>query len=281
MMTLPTDWEEIIQKALLEDKFKDDITTNAIVSEDISTTAKIFSREKGIIAGLALVKKIFTYPPSDVVFKNLVEDGDQVTLDQEIAELHGNARVIITRERVALNFLQHLSGIATYTQKFVDLANQVKILDTRKTIPTLRELQKYAVRLGGGVNHRMNLSEMILIKDNHIALAGSITNAVKKVRMQSDKPIEVETKTLDEVKEAIKLDPDRIMLDNMDVEKIEKALELIDNKIEVEVSGTVGLEDITRLAKLRIHYISIGRLTHSAPALDISLEILLLEKNKK
>jgi nicotinate-nucleotide pyrophosphorylase (carboxylating) len=280
MMKLPVGWENTIQKALLEDRVEEDITTNAIVSDDTNTVAKIISRDDGIIAGLALVEKIFTFPPSNVDFKGLVKDGDQVSCDQEIAELHGNAKVIITRERVALNFLQHLAGIATYTRRFVEKAGNVKILDTRKTLPSLRELQKYAVRVGGGYNHRMNLSEMALIKDNHIAVAGSITKAIQKVRKHSNKQIEVETKTLDEVQEAIKLKPDRIMLDNMNVEQIEKALKIIKNQVEVEVSGTVDLNDLDKLAKLKIDYISIGRLTHSAPALDVSMEIYLHSKTK-
>jgi len=273
-MNLPFEWKEIVRNALLEDAFTEDITTLSVIPEDITVEAKIFSRSKGVIAGLPIAAEVFSIPPSNVVFNPLVEEGEIVSHDQAIVDLQGAARVILTRERVALNFLQHLSGIATLTRKFVKQAKSVRVVDTRKTVPNLRSLQKYAVRIGGGSNHRMNLSDMVLIKDNHIMVAGSIANAIQKVREKNHKPIEVEVKSLQEVEEAVRLKPERIMLDNMDLSTMKKALKIINNQTQVEVSGNINLKNINEISNLPVDYVSIGQLTHSAPALDISLEIL-------
>ncbi len=278
-MKLSVEWKRMIEEALKEDRCEYDITSSSIIPPGVKARAALFSRDKGVLAGLNLAAGVFTFPPSDIIFTPLLQDGNEVKKDQEIAYVEGSANTIITRERVALNFLQHLSGIATLTQEFVKRARNVKILDTRKTIPTLRSLQKYAVRMGGGFNHRMNLSEMVLIKDNHIAVAGNITQAIRDARKNTDKPIEVEVKSISELKEALKLKPDRIMLDNMDMNLIRQAIEIINGRTEVEISGNVSLQNIGDLADLKINYISVGRLTHSAPALDISLEILHVQRS--
>lgn len=277
-MKIMDEYWDIIERALIEDCYDEDITTNAIVPSSYRAKGVIYAKEDGIIAGLDVAKAVFSYKASDIDFKYLARDGDRVHKDQGIAEINGNARVILTRERVALNFLQHLSGIATTVAKYVRAAGNTKILDTRKTTPGLRRLEKYAVRVGGGHNHRMNLKEMILIKDNHIEIVGSIKKAVSLARKVSNTEIEVETKTLKEVREAVEAKPNRIMLDNMPVEMMEEAMNIIKNEIEVEASGSMTLERIPEVAKLKVDYISVGALTHSTKALDMSLEILEIYK---
>ncbi|MFQ5711041.1 MAG: carboxylating nicotinate-nucleotide diphosphorylase [Candidatus Geothermarchaeales archaeon] len=268
------EYGDIIERALIEDRCDEDITTNAIVPASYKARGVIYAKEDGIIAGLDVAKAVFGYEAPDINFEYLARDGDRVSKGQGVAEIDGSARIILTRERVALNFLQHLSGIATTVNKYVRAAGKTKILDTRKTTPGLRRLEKYAVRVGGGHNHRMDLREMILIKDNHIAIVGNIKKAVALARKTSDRKIEVETKTLEEVREAVEAKPDRIMLDNMPLETMKDAMKIIKNEIEVEASGGMSLERIPEVAKLNVDYISVGALTHSVKALDISLEIL-------
>lgn len=267
---------EIIGIALNEDRCGEDITTNALIPENSKTKGAIYTGESGVIAGLQVARDVFRYDDSDVTFAPLVRDGAHVHSGQRLAKVEGDARVILSRERVALNFLQHLSGIATATNTYVKKAGKTKILDTRKTTPGLRELEKYAVRIGGGYNHRLNLAEMDMIKDNHIAFIGSIKKAVKLARGYSHKKIEVETKTINEVLEAVEAKPDRIMLDNMPLNEMKKAIEIIrsaNTRIEIEVSGGVTLKNIAEIAKLEPDYASCGALTHSVKALEMSLEL--------
>ncbi|MHA1916687.1 MAG: carboxylating nicotinate-nucleotide diphosphorylase [Candidatus Ranarchaeia archaeon] len=268
----------IIKRALEEDKVENDITTLSIVSENSISEAHIISRERGIVVGVDVVKAVFKHPPSNIEIESFVTDGSEVEKNEILFSIKGKTRTIISRERIALNFLQRLSGIATLTNQYVKKVKGIQILDTRKTTPTLRSLEKYAVKMGGGSNHRFDLNEMVLIKDNHIEIAGSIKKAIELVRKQTDKKIEVETKTLDEVKEAIEMKPDIIMLDNMDLKEIKQALILIDNKIKVELSGNVSLDSLDELGELTVDYISVGKLTHSPSALDISLEIINVKK---
>ena len=268
--------DEIIEMALKEDRYDEDLTTNALIPEGARARGVLYAKESGVIVGLEVARDVFCYGGSNVFFRPLVQDGDSVRSGQKIAEVEGDARVILSRERVALNFLQHLSGIATTTHRYVVKAGKTKILDTRKTTPGLRKLEKYAVRMGGGYNHRLNLAQMILIKDNHIALVGSIMEAVKRARANSDKMIEVETKTIEQVKEAVRVKPDRIMLDNMPLSEMKKAVKIIrssSSTIEIEASGGVTMEAIPKITELGLDYVSCGALTHSVKALDISLEL--------
>lgn len=268
--------DNIIEIALKEDRYDEDITTNALIADGTTARGVLYAKESGVIAGLDVARDVFGYGGSNVSFRPLVQDGDSVHSGQKIAQIEGDARAILSRERVALNFLQHLSGIATTTHKYVAKAGKTKILDTRKTIPGLRELEKYAVRMGGGYNHRLNLAQMILIKDNHMALVGSITEAVKRARANSDKMIEVETKTIEQVKEAVRVKPNRVMLDNMNRDKMKKAVKIIrssSNTIEIEASGGITAKTIPKIRKLWLDYVSCGSLTHSVKALDISLEL--------
>ena len=268
--------DEIIETALKEDRYDEDLTTNALIPEGARARGVLYAKESGVIVGLEVARDVFCYGGSNVFFRPLVQDGDSVRSGQKIAEVEGDARAILSRERVALNFLQHLSGIATTTHRYVVKAGKTKILDTRKTTPGLRKLEKYAVRMGGGYNHRLNLAQMILIKDNHIALVGSIMEAVKRARANSDKMIEVETKTIEQVKEAVRVKPDRIMLDNMSLSEMKKAVKIIrssSSTIEIEASGGVTMEAIPKITELGLDYVSCGALTHSVNALDISLEL--------
>ena len=268
-----------IKQALKEDIGKKDITTDLIVARSTLARAEIIAKEKGIIAGINIAGQVFNELDKNILFKKKAKDGDFVKKGEVIAELYWRARAILTAERVALNFLQRLSGIATLTSKFVRLARGVKILDTRKTTPYLRELEKYAVRTGGGYNHRFNLNEAILIKDNHLIICG-IRKAIEKAR-KSNKKIEVEVKNLEEVKEALKFGADVLLLDNIKINEIKKAVKLVRKKSKktmIEVSGGVNLKNIRHIAKTGVDFISIGALTHSANALDISLEIVEVKK---
>jgi len=268
---------EIIENALKEDIGFSDITTDSIVPENLNIRAYIIAKEEGIIAGLPVAKEVFKFLDEEVNFSQKVSDGERVERGKIIAEIYGKARAILSGERVALNFLQRLSGIATFTNYCVSLAKpyNVKILDTRKTTPMLRILEKYAVKVGGGENHRFALYDMVLIKDNHIRIAGGITEAVRRVREKVPPfyKIEVETENLEQVREALENKVDIIMLDNMDIETIKKAVEIINGKVLIEVSGNIKPEDIKVIAPLGINFISMGKLTHSVKSLDISLEI--------
>lgn len=269
---------EIINEALKEDISKGDITSNAVIPKSTAVKAEIIAKQKGIIAGLDVAKTVFREVDNKIVFIKKVNDGEFVKKGKIIAELRGNTRAILSSERVALNFLQRLSGIATLTYEFVKLAGNVKILDTRKTTPLLRELEKYAVRVGGGYNHRFNLNDAVLIKDNHIAIAGSVSKVVMLAR-KTGKKIEVEAKNIKEVKEALDAHADTLLLDNMNLREIKKAVELARGKAKIEVSGGVNLKNIRKIANVNVDFISIGALTHSPKAMDISLEVreLLME----
>jgi nicotinate-nucleotide pyrophosphorylase (carboxylating) len=262
--------------ALREDIGKGDITTNSVISADAKTSAKIIVKENGIICGMPIARLVFQSVDKNIKFTDKIKDGNFVKKGTIAAIVSGPARGILTAERTALNFLQRLSGIATFTNKFVKAAGKkARILDTRKTTPGLRVLEKYAVKMGGGCNHRIGLFDAVLIKDNHIAVAGGLKQSVRAAKKKF-KMIEVETSTLGQVKEAVGSGASRIMLDNMGIAEIKKAVQLIrksKSKTEIEVSGGITLKNIRKIAGTGVDYISIGALTHSAPALDISLKV--------
>lgn len=269
---------KIVEEALEEDIGFGDITTESIVPDNFYTKAYIIVKEEGIVAGIPVAEEVFKFLDPSITFSPRVSEGERIEKDRIIIEIYGRAKTILSGERTALNFLQRLSGIATFTNYCVSLAKpyNVKILDTRKTTPLLRVLEKYGVRVGGGENHRFALYDMVLIKDNHIKIAGSITEAVRRVREKISFPykIEVETKDLEQVKEALENKVDIIMLDNMDRESIKRAVEIINKGALIEVSGNIKPEDIKDIAKLGVNFISMGKLTHSVKSLDISLEII-------
>ncbi|OGC83252.1 MAG: nicotinate-nucleotide diphosphorylase (carboxylating) [candidate division Zixibacteria bacterium RBG_16_43_9] len=269
--------QEIVKIALEEDLGKGDITSELIIPEKQKGMGFIIAKEKGIIAGLEVAKSVFKQVDPGLVFKPLVSDGDKVRPNQKVALIRGKAKSILAGERTALNFLQRLSGIATLTGEFVRKirGTKAKILDTRKTTPGLRLLEKYAVKKGGGKNHRQGLYDMILIKDNHIEAAGSISLAIRKaLRNRKGLKIEVETRNLEEIKEALNFKINRIMLDNFRSEDLKKAVKLIrskNKKVEIEASGKVNLKNVRKIALSGVDFISVGALTHSAKALDFSL----------
>ncbi|SMB92388.1 nicotinate-nucleotide pyrophosphorylase [carboxylating] [Desulfonispora thiosulfatigenes DSM 11270] len=270
--------ENIIQNSLKEDIGLGDLTTNSIFLDEEGTG--IFSaKDVGIIAGLPLISQVWHKINPNLKFESYVNDGEEVIIGQKIAIVQGNIRSILTGERVALNFLQRLSGIATLTSKYVEEVKdyKVKVVDTRKTTPGLRVLEKYAVRKGGARNHRLSLDNAVMIKDNHIEGCGSITEAVRRVRsnIPITTKIEVETKNLREVEEALKVGVDIIMLDNMEPKMMEEAVIKIGGLALVEASGGINLKNIKEVAKTGVDIISVGELTHSAKALDISLNIKL------
>jgi len=273
---------QILIDALREDIGEGDITTDTLISSEASfEKARIIANSEGILAGVEIAREIFRLISPQTIFKKWLKDGDIFKQKDILLELEAPARAILKGERVALNFLQRLSGIATLTRKFVDLVSPygVKILDTRKTTPNLRILEKYAVRVGGGVNHRFNLASGVLIKDNHVRVVGSIKKAVELAKQNAPhlSRVEVEVNNLDELNEVINLEVDGIMLDNFDRHHIKKAIQMIRSKAPktfIEISGRVTLENIENIASLRPDFISIGKITHSAPSLDMSLEIL-------
>lgn len=274
----------LIKQAIVEDVGPGDITTQAIISSTQKAKAIVLAKENGIIAGLATAKEVFRQIDGGIKFTPKVKDGARIKKGEIIANLVGPARGILSGERVALNFLQRLCGIATLTNQFVKRVKgaRVKILDTRKTTPGLRVLEKYAVKVGGGENHRMGLYDAILIKDNHIKLAGGIKEAVEGIRRSvaaklalPRKPIEVEAKTISEVKEAIKSRVDRILLDNMNIRTLREAVNLCKKAgIKTEASGGIKLNNVGAVARTGVDYISVGALTHSPKALDISLKVI-------
>jgi len=269
---------DVIRSAIIEDSlFNGDVTTQAIFLKKEIRSFKLIAKENGILCGGEIFADVFKLIDSDCSVELYYNDSDKIMKKDIVGHVKGDIRNILKGERVALNFISHLSGIATNTAKHVAEANgKVKITDTRKTIPGLRALQKYAVKCGGGVNHRFGLYDMVLIKDNHIDGAGGIKNAVKMVRDMWGKEykIEVETRTLDEVKEALEADIDLIMLDNMGLDMTKEALKIINKKIEVEISGNMNIEKISIFSKLEgITSISFGELTHSVKSLDFSLKL--------
>jgi nicotinate-nucleotide pyrophosphorylase (carboxylating) len=268
---------EIIKKSLSEDIGSGDITTNSLIPKEMISKATMVAKADGIIAGMNVAKAVFQQLSTEIEWNPLVQDGDMVKKGELLVEMSGSFRVLLTGERLALNFLQRMSGIATMTGRFVaEVAEfNTRILDTRKTVPGLRVLDKYAVKAGGGENHRIGLYDMVLIKDNHIKVAGSITKAVEQIRSQvpAAMKIEVETTTIDEVMEALQARADIIMLDNMSNETMKKCVELINHRAKVEASGNMNLERVKEVAATGVDYISIGALTHSVSALDISMNI--------
>lgn len=273
--------DQLILMALEEDITNEDVSTNAIIPEDKWGSVQLICKEDGIIAGLEVFKRVFTLLDESSEVELYTKDGDAVKKGQLLGVVHGPVRVLLTGERTALNYLQRMSGIATYTHEIVSLlsGSKTKLLDTRKTTPNMRFFEKYAVKAGGGNNHRYNLSDGIMLKDNHIAAAGSIKKAVEMARDYASfvLKIEVETENLDMVKEAIEAKADIIMLDNMSVEEMKKAIELIDGRALTECSGNVTKENIKDYISLGVDYISCGALTHSAKILDLSLKNLMVE----
>jgi nicotinate-nucleotide pyrophosphorylase (carboxylating) len=271
--------KKLIQKALLqflkEDIGPGDITTDAIVLEDLHFIGEFIAKENGIIAGLSIIKSLFLLIDKKIVLKRKVEDGQFIQKGQIIAIIEGPGAGILKGERTALNLLQRMSGIASLTRQFVGeiSGTNAVILDTRKTAPGLRLFDKWAVHIGGGKNHRFGLFDMILIKENHITTAGSITNAIQRVRerYQTRYPLEVEVKNTAELEEALKLKPDRILLDNMTIAELSEAVRINKGRIPLEASGNVSLDNVKEIAKTGVDYISVGKLTHSAKAMDISL----------
>ncbi len=281
-MILPHEaYTETVKRALAEDIGAGDITTVYLKFGDMAGEAELIAKDEGIIAGLPVAEAVFRTIDPNMEFNTIVEDGAQVRKGTKIATIRGRAASLLSGERVALNFLQQLSGVATYTFMFVRAVKGSKavIKDTRKTSPGMRALEKYAVRMGGGTNHRLGLNDAILLKDNHIDLAGGITEAVRRVRESNDKIIiETETRDMDEVREALDAHVDIIMLDNMSLQQIEDAVELIGGKAVVEVSGNVNLLNVTHIASLGVDVISVGAITHSPDALDISMVFTGLKK---
>jgi len=270
---LSADVQEIIERALREDIGAGDATTNSIVPETASLKAKLIAKAPGVIAGLTVAELTFRMLDDEVKFNSLAVDGDQIQAGQVLAEIEGRARPLLTAERTALNLLGRMSGIATMTREFVDEVRdtKAKILDTRKTAPTLRLLDKWAVRIGGGENHRIGLYDLILIKDNHIDFAGSITEAVARARQTSELEIEVEARTLADVSECLQLGVAWIMLDNMSSDEMREAVRLVNGQAKVEASGNVTVQNVRSIAETGVDYISTGSLTHSVKALDVSL----------
>ncbi len=266
--------QPLIELAIAEDIGPGDATSEVVLPADLTLRGRIVAKSAGVIACLPVAEAVFSRVDPALCFTPHVHDGDRVAPGDLVAEVSGPARGMLAAERIALNFLQRLSGIATLTRAFVDgvAGTQVTILDTRKTHPGYRVLEKYAVRMGGGQNHRMSLYDMLLVKDNHIEAAGGITAAVERARVAySDLPIEVEVKNMDELREALALDVDRIMLDNMDLDEMRTAVKITAGRVPLEASGNVNLERVAAIAATGVDYISVGALTHSAPALDLSM----------
>ena len=275
-MTLQAD--HLILEALKEDISSEDVTTNAVMKEAVTGEVDLICKQDGVIAGLEVFKRVFYLLDEKVETELFCKDGDEVKNGQLLGKVTGDIRVLLSGERVALNYLQRMSGIATYTHSVAALleGSKTKLLDTRKTTPNMRIFEKYAVRVGGGFNHRYNLSDGVLLKDNHIGAAGSVTKAVKMAKEYAPfvRKIEVEVENLDMVKEAVDAGADVIMLDNMSVEEMQEAVRIIDGRAETECSGNVTKENIENLTAIGVDYISSGALTHSAPILDISLKNL-------
>ncbi|MCF2668987.1 carboxylating nicotinate-nucleotide diphosphorylase [Faecalicatena contorta] len=275
-MTLQAD--HLILEALKEDISSEDVTTNSVMKKAVKGEVDLICKQDGIIAGLEVFARVFQLLDADTEVQLYCKDGDEVKNGQLMGKVLGDIRVLLSGERVALNYLQRMSGIATYTHSVASLleGSHTKLLDTRKTTPNMRIFEKYAVRVGGGYNHRYNLSDGVLLKDNHIGAAGSVTKAVQMAKEYAPfvRKIEVEVENLDMVREAVEAGADIIMLDNMSTEEMQEAIRIIDGRAKTECSGNVTRENIGRLTSLGVDYISSGALTHSAPILDISLKNL-------
>ena len=277
-ITMMMNADEFILSALREDISSEDVTTNAVMREYRKGTVDLICKEDGVLAGLDVFMRVFTLLDPKTEFKMNYKDGDSVKNGEKIGTVTGDIRVLLSGERTALNYLQRMSGIATYTSSIAKLfeGGKTKLLDTRKTTPNMRIFEKYAVKVGGGHNHRYNLSDGILLKDNHIAAAGSITKAVEMAKEYAPfvRKIEVETETLEMVREAADAGADIIMLDNMSYETMREAIAIIDGRAETECSGNVTRQNVAKLIDLGVDYISSGALTHSSPILDLSLKNL-------
>lgn len=273
--------DHLLIQALQEDITSEDVSTNAVMPEYKHGQVQLICKEDGIIAGLEIFERVFYLLDDQTIVEFYVKDGDAIKKGQLLGIVHSDVRVLLSGERTALNYLQRMSGIATYTHSVASLleGTKTKLLDTRKTTPNMRVFEKYAVRVGGGNNHRYNLSDGVMLKDNHIAAAGSITKAVQMAKEYAPfvRRIEVEVETLEQVQEALQAKADIIMLDNMSVDTMKKAIEIIDGKAETECSGNVTKENIEKLTSLGVDYISSGALTHSAPILDLSLKNLQVD----
>lgn len=277
-ITMNLQADHLIRLALQEDITSEDITTNAVMSDAKKGEVQLICKQDGIIAGLEVFARVFRLLDETVEIKFSCNDGDAVTSGQVMAVLTGDIRVLLSGERVALNYLQRMSGIATYTSEVAKLleGSGTKLLDTRKTTPNMRIFEKYAVKVGGGYNHRYNLSDGVLLKDNHIGAAGGVSQAVRMAKEYAPfvRKIEVEVENLDMVREAADAGADIIMLDNMSAEEMREAVKLIGGRAQTECSGNVTKENVKHLVEIGVDYISSGALTHSAPILDISLKNL-------
>lgn len=277
-ITLTLNADPLILNALREDITSEDVSTNSVTKEHTLGEVDLICKEDGIICGLTIFARVFTLLEADTKIAFFAKDGDEVKNGQLLAKVTGDIRTLLCGERTALNYLQRMSGIATYTHSVAALleGTSIKLLDTRKTTPNNRLFEKYAVRVGGGNNHRYNLSDGVLLKDNHIGAAGGVKEAVQMAKEYAPfvRKIEVEVESLEMVKEAVDAGANIIMLDNMDHDTMAKALEIIDGKAEVEISGNVTKENIEKIKDLGVDFISSGALTHSAPILDISLKNL-------
>ena len=270
--------DQLIRMALQEDITSEDVSTNAVMPTATKGTVDLIAKEDGVVAGLDIYARVFTILDEKTEIDFHCKDGDEVKKGDLMATVTGDIRVLLSGERVALNYLQRMSGIATYTRQVAKLleGSNVTLLDTRKTTPNCRVFEKYAVRVGGGCNHRYNLSDGVLLKDNHIGAAGSVTKAVQMAKAYAPfvRKIEIEVETLDQVKEAVEAGADIIMLDNMTPEVMKQAVELIDGRAQTECSGNITQETIQKIREIGVDFVSSGALTHSAPILDISMKNL-------
>ncbi len=272
------DIDSIIRIALEEDMPQGDITSENLIHPDSESKAKILAKERGVLAGIEVVRRVFELINPTITFEMNIEDGQGFSQGETVAQMRGHSISLLKGERTALNFLQRLSGIATTTRKFTQAVagTKTKILDTRKTTPGLRTLEKYAVRMGGGTNHRFNLSEMVLIKDNHLRLFKNISQAVMKAKekVRKNVKIEVEVTHLDQVKEAVESGADMVMLDNMSLQEMKDVVSWVKGRVPIEVSGKIDLKRVKEISSLGVDFISVGSLTHSYKSVDMSMEFL-------
>ena len=277
-ITMQLQVDKLIRMALEEDITSEDVSTNAVMPTNVKGTVDLIAKEDGVIAGMDVYARVFKLLDESMEIEMFCQDGDEVKKGDLMAKVCGDIRVLLSGERVALNYLQRMSGIATYTRSVVKLleGSGVTLLDTRKTTPNCRVFEKYAVRVGGGCNHRYNLSDGVLLKDNHIGAAGSITKAIQMAKAYAPfvRKIEIETETLEQVAEAVEAGADIIMLDNMTPEVMKQAVALIDGRAQTECSGNITKENIARIREIGVDFVSSGALTHSAPILDISMKNL-------
>ena len=277
-ITMQLQADKLIRMALEEDITSEDVSTNAVMPTKVQGTVDLIAKEDGVIAGMDVYARVFKLLDEDTEIEMFCHDGDEVREGDLMAKVTGDIRVLLSGERVALNYLQRMSGIATYTRSVAKLleGSGVTLLDTRKTTPKCRVFEKYAVRVGGGCNHRYNLSDGVLLKDNHIGAAGSITKAIQMAKAYAPfvRKIEIETETLEQVAEAVEAGADIIMLDNMTPEVMKQAVALIDGRAQTECSGNITKENIARICEIGVDFVSSGALTHSAPILDISMKHL-------